>query len=336
MTSTVRGPAARATSRLLIGRQEALARLDRALAEALDGRTRGHGPGRGSRRDRQEPDRRGVPRRRPGAGRRGARRPVRVARRGDLPLRTRGRAAPRPRDAGRSRRGQRLGGSGVARARPTGACAGTPARDRGPRGDRRERRPTVPGLLLALRLDQPRTTAGAGDRGRALGRPVHPRAAVAAGPPAARRRAAAPHPAHRRGPEGPRRRPADGRARPPRGRPRRTPATDPRGAGPADQRHPRRTPHPLAPRPGLRPGRGQPVLRRGAARPQPDRRAAADRARPAAGAAGRARAGHPSGAAHRRGDRPHHPPRPPRGGRRRLGAPARHAPCARRSRNTSW
>ncbi len=35
MTSTVRGPAARATSRLLIGRQEALARLDRALAEAL-------------------------------------------------------------------------------------------------------------------------------------------------------------------------------------------------------------------------------------------------------------------------------------------------------------
>ena len=36
MTSTVRGPSARATSRLLIGRQEALARLDRALADALE------------------------------------------------------------------------------------------------------------------------------------------------------------------------------------------------------------------------------------------------------------------------------------------------------------
>ena len=51
-------------------------------------------------------------------------------------------------------------------------------------------------------------------------------------------------------------------------RPRRAPAADPRGAGPPDQRHPRRTSHPLAPRPGLRPRRGQPVLRRGAARPQ--------------------------------------------------------------------
>jgi len=36
MTSLIHGPAARATSRLLIGRQDALARLDRALAEALE------------------------------------------------------------------------------------------------------------------------------------------------------------------------------------------------------------------------------------------------------------------------------------------------------------
>ena len=136
MTSTVRGPAARATSRLLIGRQEALARLDRALAEALEAERVGtvlvEGPAGIGKSRIVEEFRRAVQ----DARRRGARRPVRLARRGDLPVRTRRRAAPRPGRAGRrGRRTRDWAGPGLGRAGPAGPRAG--ARRRGTRGDRR-------------------------------------------------------------------------------------------------------------------------------------------------------------------------------------------------------
>ena len=98
------------------------------------------------------------------------------------------------------------------------------------------------------------------------------------------------------------------------------PAAQPRAAGPPDQRHPRRPAAPAAARRRLRPRRGQPVLRRGAAGAVPARRRrpAGHRAGPAGGPARDPHPGDPAGPAHRERDRAHPAAPAARGGRGRV------------------
>ena len=272
----VHGPAARATSRSLIGRQEALARLDRALADAVEASRVGtvlvEGPAGIGKSRTVEEFRNAV---------QAAGGEVLVGRCVSLgeeifpyaPIAELLRDLVARSGADAVRRWAGPAWPELARLVPALAPD-----DERTEGDSGQRQPPVPGVLRALRRDRRRAAAGARDRGPPLGRPFHPRAARSPRAPAARRDPARAHAAHRRGASRPRGGPAHRRAGAPYPRPGRARAAHPRRAGAPDQRHPRRAADPVTARPGLRPRRGEPLLRRGAAGAARRGRAPSDRA----------------------------------------------------------
>ena len=288
MTSAIEVGGSRSASRLLVGRGDELARLEALVDEIVAGHRLGtvlvEGPaGIGKTR---VVDELGARLQRPRHRRRG--RPLRGSGRADAALRARHGAAGRagtPRGRGRRtcrRRPRRRRSSG--RLVPAlGARRGYP----------RPTAPAPPRLFQAIStLLQPQLPAAAGgrDRGRALGRHVDPRAVGAAGAGSSRAtRPAAAHAAHRRVT-----RPRPGLTRYLAELVRRgdhrvalQPLTRERAGPTRSATSSGVPPHPRPPRGGVLPGRGQPVLRRGAAGPRPAgrRRAPGHRARPAPGQA---------------------------------------------------